>query len=89
MHLFHDALVSFAERWVIHMKAIRKEGYEEGIEAGREEGREEGRYTLLETQIRKKLAKGKSIEVIADEVEEDLDTVKAIMLKFCDSDMRQ
>lgn len=72
-----------------HMKAIRKEGYEEGIEAGREEGREEGRYTLLETQIRKKLAKGKSIEVIADEVEEDLDTVKAIMLKFYDSDMRQ
>ena len=27
--------------------------------------------------------------VLADEVEEDLDTVKAIMLKFCDSDMRQ
>ena len=62
-----------------HMKAIRKEGYEDGIEVGRQEGREEGRHTLLEDQIRKKLAKGKTVDVIAEEVEEDLETVKAIL----------
>lgn len=45
-----------------------------------------GAEAKLGIQIRKKLAKGKSIEVIAEEVEEDLDTVKAIVLKLCDND---
>ena len=69
-----------------HMKAIRKEGYEDGLEAGIIQGREQGAEAKLGIQIRKKLAKGKSIEVIAEEVEEDLDTVKAIVLKLCDNE---
>ena len=57
-----------------HMKAIRKEGYEDGIERGLEQ--------KLEEQIRKKLAKGKDIEIIAQEVEEDVERVKEILLKI-------
>ena len=69
-----------------HMKAIRKEGYEDGLEAGKAEGVElgrlQGRAEGLEMLIRKKLAKGKSLEVIAEEVEEDLETIKAIVQKL-------
>ena len=81
-----------------HMKAIRKEGYEDGLEAGRLEGLEagrlegleagrleglkNGRIAGLEALIRKKLAKGKSLEVIAEEVEEDLEIVKTIVQKL-------
>ena len=57
-----------------HMKAIRKEGYEDGWVEGSEH--------KVEELIRKKLAKGKSLEVIAEEVEEDLETVKEILRKF-------
>ncbi|XCP85248.1 Rpn family recombination-promoting nuclease/putative transposase [Roseburia hominis] len=45
----------------------------------REEGRAEGRNDLLKSQIRKKLLKGKSPEIIADEVEEELNTVLTII----------
>lgn len=38
-----------------------------------------GKKEQLISQIQKKLAKGKSIEIIADEVEESLDTVTAII----------
>ena len=76
-----------------HMKAIRKEGYEDGlekgIEQGIEQGLEQGIEQKLETQIRKKLAKGKSVEVIAEELEEDPETVKGILLKLAESDVRK
>jgi len=68
-----------------HMKAIRKEGYEDGLEEGMQKGIEQ----KLETQIRKKLAKGKSVEVIAEELEEDPETVKGILLKLAESDVRK
>ena len=76
-----------------HMKAIRKEGYEDGLEEGMqkgiEQGIEKGIEQKLETQIRKKLAKGKSVEVIAEELEEDPETVKGILLKLVESDVRK
>ena len=81
-----------------HMKAIRKEGYEDGLEAGRLEGLETGRLEgieqgiergigkgmeqKLEEQIAKKLSKGKTVEMIAEELEEDMDVVNAILLKM-------
>lgn len=43
------------------------------------EGRVAGSKERLVSQIQKKLAKGKSVEVIADEVEETVDTVLEIM----------
>ena len=79
-----------------HMKAIRKEGYEDGleegiqkgiekgIEQGIEQGIEKGIEQKLEELILKKITKGKSIDVIAEELEEDLETVRAIVKKFED-----
>ncbi|MGI6069835.1 MAG: Rpn family recombination-promoting nuclease/putative transposase [Blautia sp.] len=43
-----------------------------------EEGRKEGRKPLLNI-LQKKLDKGKSVEVIADELEESVDTIRALM----------
>ena len=47
-------------------------------EEGREEGKEEGREETLVTQICKKLVKGKSIPVIADEIEEPEEYVSKV-----------
>ena len=47
-------------------------------EEGREEGKEEGREETLVTQICKKLVKGKSVPVIADEVEEPEEYVSKV-----------
>ena len=48
-----------------------EDGRAVGRSEGRAEGRTEGRGELLKEQIQKKLAKGKSISVIAEEVEEE------------------
>ena len=48
---------------------------ERALEAGRKEGKKE----LLRQQIEKKLAKGKSIEVIADELEEEVASIQQII----------
>ena len=58
-----------------HMRQERETFWEDGRAVGRSEGRAEGRTEgrgeLLKEQIQKKLAKGKSISVIAEEVEEE------------------
>lgn len=54
-------------------------GRREGIETGRKEGIEIGIKELLRQQIEKKLAKGKSIEVIADELEEEVASIQKIL----------
>ena len=43
---------------------------QEMMKKGREEGREEGRNLQLWKMIQKKIVKGKSLEQIADELEE-------------------
>ena len=48
---------------------------EAGFQQGREEGREEGRHQTLSDLIKKKIAKGKSIAQIADELEETEETI--------------
>lgn len=45
----------------------------------REEGREEGARNKLMEQISKKLAKGKSVEEIADALEEDVQTIQQLI----------
>ena len=63
--------------WEDGWAAGREEGKEEGIregeergrEAGRKEGRQAGKLDLLREQIQKKLSKGKSTGVIAEELE--------------------
>lgn len=56
----------------------REEAYTEGLSQGREEGLE---YKLIE-QVKKKLSKGKSPEVIADELEESAETIQRIIDSF-------
>ena len=55
---------------VKYMQAWEEKYYE------REEGREEGAKAKLQEQIRKKLEKGKSVEKIADELEESTEIVE-------------
>ena len=55
------------------------EGRKEGREEGREEGRTEGRIETKVALIITKLAKNKSKETIADEIEEDVTFVEGIV----------
>ncbi len=59
----------------IGMEIGRKEGHEIGRKEGHEIGREEGREEKLKEQISRKIQKGKSAEIIADELEEELDII--------------
>lgn len=61
--------VKFMQRW---------EELEYAKDDGREEGREEGRYNLLLEKIKRKLEKGKTLEMIADELDEEIATVRNI-----------
>ncbi|MBQ4521905.1 MAG: hypothetical protein IJA10_03005 [Lachnospiraceae bacterium] len=54
----------------LHEETLKKEGYEEG--------REQGELKNLLKQIQKKLAKGKSYEMISDELETDFEVVEQI-----------
>lgn len=56
----------------------RREGYEEG----QKEGYEEGQKQLLSALIQKKIEKGKSVEQIADELEEDISAIRQIYDKL-------
>ena len=58
--------------------AFKKGAREEGLEEGRIEGRKEGRIDHLTALISAKIKKGKSLEVIADEVEETPDSIREI-----------
>ena len=48
----------------------------------REDAKAEGRNELLEEQVRKKLSKNKSPELIAEELEENIVTIKNIIEKI-------
>ena len=58
-------------------------GREEGLRCGREEGlksgREEGIRSKLEEQTARKMAKGKTAEIIAEELEEELPVIEQII----------
>ena len=54
-----------------YMHSAERRGLKHGIESGRKE--------LLKQQVQKKLSKGKSLEVIADELEEELATIQRIV----------
>lgn len=52
-----------------------KDGYKDGISAGKDEGARENRMNLLKI----KLAKGKSLEQIADELEESVEEIEKLI----------
>ena len=64
------------------LRQLGQQSYEEGVAAGIVQGREEGRR-VGEEQVRiqlicTKLKKGKTPEVIAEKLEEDLSTIRSI-----------
>ena len=61
-------------------KKLRKAEFEAGREAGIEEGREEGRMELLKQLIQRKLSKGKSIDKIAEELEESVTVIQNLIV---------
>lgn len=66
--------VKYMQAWEEKYFAMQ-EAREMGLAEGRAEGRVEGVRFQLKEQIQKKLSKGKSIEVIADELEESVELV--------------
>lgn len=54
-------------------------GIEKGIEQGIEQGIAKGQQDLLMQKIKAKLAKGKSLELIADELEEDISVIEKLL----------
>ena len=59
-------------------KLIRRDSLEEGMEIGVSQGISQGETLKLVSQICRKLQKGKSVAVIAEELEEDQAIVKQI-----------
>ena len=49
------------------------------MEAGIEQGIAKGQHDLLTQKIKAKLAKGKSLELIADELEEDISVIEKLL----------
>lgn len=58
------------------LEMMMRDSREEGKTAGRKEGRKEGRTERTIELVCRKLAKGKKIETIAEELEEDLDEIR-------------
>lgn len=57
----------------------KAEGRAEGLEQGLEQGIARGAYEKLKEIVRKKLAKGKSLEEIADSLEESIETIQKLI----------
>ena len=64
------------------METGRKEGIEEGRKAGLEIGIESGKKEQLKQQIQKKLLKGKDIDVIAEELEEEVAVIEKVIAEL-------
>ena len=61
-----------------HMRMEREASFEDGLTQGRQEGRVEGKQEMLLALIQKKLAKGKSLAQIAEELEEDFSVIQEL-----------
>ncbi len=65
------------------LKLIRRAEYEEGLKVGREnglkDGREDGLKSHLRSQVVKKLKKGKTVEQIAEELEEEVQEIEQVI----------
>lgn len=76
---YHSYMHSAERRGLKHGIEIGKdEGIRIGIERGRTEGIESGRKELLKQLVEMKLAKGQSVEAIAEDLMQDVDLVRKI-----------
>ena len=57
----------------------RREGRKAGLQEGRKAGLQEGRKNALKSQVQKKLLKGKSVDQIADECEEEVPVIRELI----------
>ena len=60
------------------LEEIYEDGKADGKEEGLKEGKKEGKIEVLKEKIFKKLQKGKSLETIAEELEESVETVSRL-----------
>lgn len=77
--------VTESEEWEKVSMSIYTSALEHGQEIGKEIGKEIGHISHRTEQICKKLRKGKSLEIIADELEEDIEVTRPLYelaLKF-------
>lgn len=65
-----------------HIRMERKDAWEEGVQEGRREWELRGRDAQLSEQIKKKLARGKSISRIAEELEETEERIQKLVDKL-------
>ena len=65
-----------------HMRLEREEQYRKGEEQGIEIGEKKGENKKMKELITKKLAKGKEVSQIADELEEDEETILKLIEKI-------
>ena len=73
--IIDQALKLESEGEQMQMRKALQELEQRGVEAGRELG-EKG---LVKKLVKKKLAKGKSVEVIADELEEEVSAIQRVI----------
>lgn len=73
--IIDQALKLESEGEQMQMRKALQELEQRGVEAGREFG-EKG---LVKKIVKKKLAKGKSVEVIADELEEEVSAIQRVI----------
>ena len=62
-----------------HMEGAEKKGFKQGISQGITRGVSIGKNEKLKELIQKKLHKGKSVETIADELEEDVSVIRELI----------
>lgn len=60
------------------MGYVRRDAYRDGEKAGMEKGMQQGEMTKLISMVNKKIQKGKSIEEIVEDLEEDKGTIEKI-----------
>ncbi|MCI8893241.1 MAG: hypothetical protein HFI41_01085 [Lachnospiraceae bacterium] len=89
--VLHMLLTEYDEKK--HMRDTYKEGYDEGKQAGYSEGKQagysegkqagysEGEQAILEKLVQRKLQQGKKAEVIAQELELEIEVVRKIMTR--------
>lgn len=80
----YEAVISYENKkevttYVMFSGNIKKMLFYDGVAEGEVRGRAEGERALLILQIQRKLEKGKSLKVIADEVEMDLETIAVLI----------
>ena len=61
------------------MDYVRRDAYRDGEKAGIEQGLKQGEMLMLISMVNKKMQKGKSIEEIAEDLEEDRETIEKIV----------